>query len=75
MEAKLFTGQLSPKVFFNQQKEIILLKEGNAQKNLCNIIQMIRTWKPLSDKDKYDIGDITKKPEEIEKGLNLNFDD
>jgi len=75
VEAKLFTGQLSPKVFFNQQKEIILLKEGNAQKNLCNIIQMIRTWKPLSDKDKYDIGDITKKPEEIEKGLNLNFDD
>lgn len=49
-------------VFMNTHKESILLKGHNCQQKICRAIERIEKWRPLSDKDKFDIGNISKKP-------------
>lgn len=61
-----FADKICPHTFFNNQKGRVLLNNKNAKKDICKTISKINSWRPLSDKKKYDIGDISKKPEDRE---------
>lgn len=63
---KIYADKISPHIFFNNQKAKILLQDENAKEYICKVISRINNWKPLSDKNKYDIGNISKKPEDKE---------
>lgn len=61
-----FADRICPHTFFNNQKKNILLENKNAKKDICKVISRINSWRAMSDKKKYDIGDISQKPEYIE---------
>ena len=63
---KTYADRISPHVFFNNQKGKILLKSKNVKEDICKDISKINNWRPLSDKYKFNIGDISKKPEDRE---------
>ncbi len=64
IEANIFTDRIDPNTFFNAQKDRIILSGQKSREEICEVISSIKNWRPLSDKVKYDIGNITKKPED-----------
>lgn len=65
----IFKNKISPTIFLNNHRKDILFKNVDTQKNICKNISSIRAWKPLSDKEKYKVGNISKKPEDYRTEL------
>lgn len=73
IEANLFTDRIDTNTFFNAQKNRIILSGQKSREEICQVIASIKNWRPLSDKEKYNIGDITKKPGEQESNSSIEL--